>query len=141
MESESTPPVKYFIPASIFLFIIGWGGVILLFLNTLPTVGPRWLFFFLLVLALGGTFLPVVAFLNRRFPSLPPASVAVIIRQATWIGLFGATVAWLQIGRVLSLPMILLLLIGLSLIEFLLRLNERSQWKPSQVDSESPVDE
>ena len=142
MKNEPTPPVKFFIPLSIFLFIIGWGGVILLIFNTLPTVGPRWLFFFLFVLALAGTFLPIVAFLNRRFPSQPPATPVVIIRQATWIGLFGATIAWLQIGRVLSLPMALLLLIGLGLIEFLLRLSERSQWKPTKTsEPESPVDE
>jgi len=142
MKNEPTPPVKFFIPLSIFLFIIGWGGVILLIFNTLPTVGPRWLFFFLFVLALAGTFLPIVAFLNRRFPSQPPATPVVIIRQATWIGLFGATIAWLQIGRVLSLPMALLLLIGLGLIEFLLRLSERSQWKPTKTsETESPVDE
>lgn len=141
-NNATTPPVKFFIPLSVFLFIIGWGGVLLLFLNTLPTVGPRWLFFFLFVLALTGTFLPFVAFMNRRFPSLPPASAAVIIRQATWIGLLGSTVAWLQIGRVLSLPMVLLLLIGFGLIEFLLRLSERSQWKPNQVsEPESSGDE
>ena len=132
MSLNSPPPVKYFIPAAIFLFILGWGGLALLVLNTLPTVLPRWLFFFLLVLALAGTVLPVVAFLNRRFPSLPPATPAVIIRQATWVGLFGATLAWLQMGRVLTSPMVLLLLIGLGLVEFLLRLSERSQYKPPQ---------
>lgn len=132
MKMESSPPVKFFLPISIFLFLVGWGGVVFLFASTLPTVGPRWLFFFLLVLALAGTFLPLVAFLNRRFPSLPPASATVVIRQATWIGLFGATVTWLQIGRVLSFPMVLLLMIGFGLIEFLLRLSERSQWKPKQ---------
>ena len=142
MKNEPTPPVNFFIALSIFLFLIGWGGVALLFLNTLPTVGPRWLFFFLFVLALAGTFLPVVAFLNRRFPSMPPATAVVVIREATWIGLFGSTIAWLQIGRVLSIPMVLLLLIGFVLIEFLLRLSERSQWKPNQVsEPESTGDE
>ena len=142
MNLEPSPPVKFFIPLSIFLFLIGWGGVALLFINTLPTVGPRWLFFFLVVLANAGTFLPLVAFFNRRFPSLPPASAAVVVRQTTWIGLFGATVAWLQIGRVLSFPMVFLLLIGFGLIEFLIRLSERSQWKPTtNPESESTVDE
>jgi hypothetical protein len=132
MSLQSTPPVRFFIPASIFLIIIGWGGLAFLVLNTLPTVAPRWLFFFLLVLALAGTILPVVAFLNRRFPSLPPATPAVIVRQATWVGLFGATLAWLQMGRVLTMPMVLLLLIGLGLIEFLIRISERSQYRPQQ---------
>jgi hypothetical protein len=97
---------------------------------TLPTVGPRWLFFFLSVLALTGTVLPVVAFLNRRFPSNPPAAPAVILREAIWVGIYGPTLAWLQIGRVLTPALAVLLATGLILIELLLRLRERSQWKP-----------
>jgi hypothetical protein len=88
------------------------------------------MFFFLLVLAVTGVTLPIVAFLNRRFPGTPPATSTVVIREATWFGSFAATAAWLQMGRVLSTVMALLLLIGFILVEFLLRLNERSQWKP-----------
>ncbi len=132
MNQPSTPPVRFFLPASFFLIVFGWGGLAFLVLNTLPTVAPRWLFFFLLVLALGGTILPAVAFLNRRFPSLPPATPVVIVRQATWVGIFGATLAWLQMGRVLTSPMVLLLFIGLGLVEFLIRLSERSQYHPPQ---------
>jgi hypothetical protein len=132
MNPPSTPPVRFFIPASFFLIVIGWGGLALLVLNSLPTVAPRWLFFFLLVMALAGTVLPVAAFLNLRFSSLPPASAGVIVRQSTWVGIFGATLAWLQMGRVLSLPMLLLLLIGLGLVEFLIRISERSQYHPPQ---------
>jgi hypothetical protein len=54
----------------------------------------------------------------------------VIVRQATWIGLLGATMAWLQIGRVLTTPMVVLLAIGFGLVEYLLRLGEKSQWEP-----------
>ena len=135
MNPSSTPPVRFFLPASFFLMVFGWGGLAFLVLNTLPTVAPRWLFFFLLVMALGGTVLPGVAFLNRRFPSLPSATPVVIVRQATWVGLFGATIAWLQMGRVLTPPMILLLFIGLALVEFLIRLSERSQYRPPQGSS------
>jgi hypothetical protein len=130
MSADSSTPVRFFIPASLFLSVLGWGGVILLVFNTFPTVGPRWLFFFMLVLALAGTFLPAIAFFNRRFPSTPPSTPAVVIRQATWVGLFGATVAWLQIGRVLTSPMIILLVVGFGLVEFLLRLSEKSRWEP-----------
>lgn len=132
MNSASSPPVRFFIPASLFLIVVGWGGLLLLVFNTLPTLGPRWLFFFLFVLALAGTFLPLVAFLNRRFPGEPPATPKVILRQATWIGLLGATLAWLQIGRVLTGSMALLLVIGFGLVEFLLRLGEKSRWQPPQ---------
>ena len=130
MEGESTPPVRAFLFVAFILVIIGWGGLVSLVINTVPTVFPRWLFFFLLVLAVTGTVLPLIAFLNQRFPSTPPANWSVIIRQATWFGLFAATIAWLQMGRVLSTVMAILLITGFVLVEFLLRLNERSQWKP-----------
>jgi hypothetical protein len=129
MKTNSSPRVANFLPASIFLFIIGWGGLILLVLTTLPTVGPRWLFFFLCVLAITGTALPVTAFLNRRFPSTPPPTYMVVVRQALWFSIYVSTLIWLQMGRVLNPALAILLAIGLGLIEFLLRLSEKSQWK------------
>jgi hypothetical protein len=129
MKSPSSPRVANFLPASIFLFVLGWGGLIILFATTLPTVGPRWLFFFLCVLAITGTTLPITAFLNRRFPSTPPSTYFVIVRQALWFAVYVSTLIWLQMGRVLNLALAVLLAIGLSLIEFLLRLSEKSQWK------------
>ena len=130
METRSSPSITSFLPISILLMVIGWGGLAALILSTLPTVGPRWLFFFLMVLALTGTALPVAAFFNRRFPSTPTPTSAVITRQALWFGVYGATIAWLQIGRVLTPTLAALLAAGLVLIEFLLRLSEKSQWKP-----------
>jgi len=56
----------------------------------------------------------------------------VILRQAMWVGVFGSTVAWLQLGRVLT-PVMALILTGVfALIEFLLRLFERSLWNPNR---------
>lgn len=130
MSAPPSPPFKTFLPAALILFILGWGGLAALVLFTLPTVIPRWLFFFCLVLALTSLALPVSAFLNRRFPSTPPPHPGVILRQAIWFGLFGATLAWLQMGRALSPTLVVLLALGLILIEFLLRLSEKSQWKP-----------
>ena len=130
MDTTSSPPVRSFLPAAIILGLVGWGGLVYIIYFTLPTVGPRWLFFFLAVLALTGTALPVVAFLNRRFPSTPPPTTTVVLRQALWIGIYLPTLAWLQIGRVLNIALILLLALGFVLIEWLLRLREKSQWKP-----------
>jgi hypothetical protein len=130
MNSTTSPPVRIFLPAAVVLALIGWSGLVYVFIFTRPTVGPRWLFFFLSVLALTGTALPAVAFLNRRFPSTPPPTAAVIMRQALWVGIYFPTLAWLQIGRVLTPALALLLLLGFVLIEWLLRLRERSQWKP-----------
>lgn len=130
MKSESSPPVRSFIPTALILAIIGWGGLYALVNFTIPTVGPRWLFFFLGVLAITGTALPVVALLNQRFQTNPPASSGVIIREALWAGIYFPTLAWLQLGRVLTPALVMLLAIGFVAIEFLLRLRERSQWKP-----------
>ena len=130
METRSTPSISSFLPTAFILAILGWGGLFLLIQNTIPTVGPRWLFFFLGVIALTGTALPVVAFLNRRFPTVPPATPGIVIREGIWVGLYGATLAWLQLGRVLNLALAFLLAVGFIAIEILVRLRERSQWKP-----------
>jgi len=126
----SSPPIRSTLPAAIILAVIGWAGLVYLILETLPTLGPRWLFFFLSVLALTGTSLPVAAFLNRRFPTEPPASRAVIVREATLVGIYFATLTWLQLGRVLNLPVVLLIAAGLALVEWLVRLREKSHWEP-----------
>ena len=130
MQMNSPLPVRYFIPTSLFLMIAGWGGLYYVLRYTTPSGGARWLFFFVAVLALTGTFLPVVAFLNKRFLSVPPPSSVIIVRQALWIGIYFPTLAWLQIGRVLNPFIALLLALGLALIEWGLRLRERSQWIP-----------
>jgi hypothetical protein len=108
----------------------GWGGLFVLLNFTVPTVGPRWMFFFLFFLALTGSFLPFVAFLNRRFQSNPPAPAGAILRQAIWFGVYGSTLAWLQTGRVLTSALTILLAVGFMIMEWLLRLRERSMWKP-----------
>ena len=128
--TRTPPPVSAFIPAAGVLAVVGWAGLFVLIQYTLPTVGPRWLFFFLSVLALTGTVLPVVAFLNRRFPGNPPPTRGVVLRQAIWVGVYGPTLAWLQIGRALTPALAFLLAVGFVLIEWTLRMRERSQWKP-----------
>jgi hypothetical protein len=130
MENSSSPSIRAFLPASIILMVIGWGGLCALLYYTVPSVWPRWLFFFSSVLALTGTSLPVVAYLNRRFRSTPPATPSVVLRQAIWCGIYFPTLAWLRIPRVLTLPLAILLAVALVLVEWLLRVRERSQWNP-----------
>ncbi|HEY5671721.1 MAG TPA: hypothetical protein VIS10_17150 [Anaerolineales bacterium] len=130
MDTSSSPTAKSVLPAAITLAVIGWGGLGAVVFFTLPTVGPRWLFFFLGVLALTGSALPFVAYLNRRFPSTPPVNSGVILRQSVWVGIYAATLAWLQIGRVLTPSLALVLALGFVIIEWLIRLREKSQWKP-----------
>jgi len=137
METPKTPPFLPVLLTSLLLTLVGAGGLLALFYYTLPSLGPRWMFFFLITIAFSGLMLPVTHFLNRRFPSTPPADAAVVIRQAIWFGVFASLLTWLQLGRVLNVPVIIFIALALAAIEFLLRLRERSRWKPP----EEPADE
>lgn len=108
----------------------GWGGLFLLVSLSLPFLGYRWLFFVLLNLGFSGLALPATYFLNLRFPSNPPAGPNVIVRQALWLGVLGDLLAWFQLGRLLTPILAVFMTAGLILIEVLLRLNERSRFKP-----------
>ena len=112
---------------------IGWVGLILVVVGMIPALFPRWLFFALWLTALTGTAVPFVRVLHRRFTpaGAPPAHGNIILRQALWVGLFGAACAWLQIGRVLSLPVALLLAVGLAAIEWFLLARDHSR-RPAQ---------
>ena len=130
LNMENKPQHATFIGLGLVMAFFGWAGLALVVQYTLPTLGPRWLFFALLVLALCGTCLPVVYFLHIRFPSTPPVEGDVVLRQSIWFGVYGGILAWLQMGRVLSLVLGLVLLGIFILIEALLRIWERSRWKP-----------
>ncbi len=112
------------------LAAIGWGGLYLVITMTLPFVWSRWGFFALLLMALTGTALPVVFYLHQRFPTEPPAESNVIIRQATWVGVYGATLAWLQLGRLVTLYIILGLAGGLIAAEYFIRIREKAARRP-----------
>jgi len=132
MKKSSPQFLRTFLPLSLVLLILGLGGLLLVIQGTLPTIGPRWLFFFLGVIGLTGLSLPLVFYLNKRFPSNPPVEGMVILRQALWVGVFGSTIAWLQLGRVLTGGLALILAGVFVMIEFLLRLFERSRWNPNK---------
>jgi len=139
MDTPKSPSFLFYLTTGVLLALIGWGGLAAVIIYTLPTIGPRWLFFFLGVLALAGTSLPLVYFLNRRFPSIPPVDPGVILRQAVWFGVYGSTLAWLQLGRMLSLTVAAILAGVLILIEGLLRMRERAMWKPRAAEASQPV--
>jgi len=132
------PPLRAFLPAMLTLCLVGWGGLAIVVTQTEPTVWPRWLFFAFLFLALSGSALPVTWFLNLRFPSTPPLSPTVIVREATWVGVYGTTLAWLQLGRLVSLGVILGLAAGLIATEYFIQLRERSRWRPPAPSEETP---
>lgn len=112
------------------LAFIGWGGLYLVLTMTLPFVWSRWGFFALLLMALTGTALPIVFYFHQRFPDDPPADANVIIRQAMWVGIYGATLAWLQLGRLVTLYVILGLAGGLIAAEYFIRIREKANRRP-----------
>ena len=134
------PTFKNYFAASLFMELTGWGGLYLIIFTyeIPPVVWARWLFFIFWVMALAGAALPIAYFFNRRFPSDPPAEPHTIVRQAIWVGVYGATLAWLQLGRVLTLWGIFGLGIGLASIEYFIRIREQAQWKPPQIADDEP---
>ena len=102
--------------------VLGWGGLVLLFTFTLPTIWPRWTFFALLVIAFSGTALPFSFLLNQRLLS---NGAAVVTRQAVWVGIYVAILAWLQIGRILNFTVALWFVLGFLGLEYMTQLRER----------------
>ncbi len=130
-------PLNLIIPylfLGLILAAIGLAGLFYVICMLLPTLGPRWLFFFFLVLVISGLVMPIVSFLHTRFSSNPPSSPGVIVRQSIWAGIFVSVLAWLQLGRVLDTPRAVFLAIGIMVIEILLRMRERSQFQPRDAD-------
>ncbi len=130
MSDHPSPDYRSLMVAAGLLILIGWSGLYLLMVSTLPTVGPRWLFFFLLTLASTGTALPFIWYLHRRFPPRRSAPSAVLLREALWVALFAALCVWLQFNRSLSLPLAMLIAAGFLVLEWFLRLLDRNLWSP-----------
>jgi hypothetical protein len=109
------------------MFLGGWAGLYWLVTTRLPRIGGElWAFFALLTIAVTGTVLPFVRYLNLRFTPIyaEPPSGGVLVRQSIWIALFVVTCAWLQILRTLSLPIALFLGLVLVVIEVFVRSRE-----------------
>ncbi len=130
MGTRKAPPISVFILPAVLLSVIGLGGLYWIIRYALPTVGYRWLFFFLLPMAISGPLMPIVAFLHRRFPGEPPAKVRTIVRESVLAGLFISVLAWLQLGRALSEFLAIGILIIIVVIGIVTRLWEKSRWEP-----------
>ena len=129
---------RNYLLSTLALILVGWGGIATLFYYSLPFVWSRWGFFVLGIMALTGTALPVVYFLHRRFPTEPPANPNVIVRQSLWVGVYAATLAWLQLGRLVTLYVILGLAGGLIAIEYFIRLREKANRIPPTISDDNP---
>ena len=112
--------------SAVVMIVAGWAGLYILVTTTLPRVGQRWLFFVLLHIAVTGTVMPFIRYLNVRFTPitapLPPGGV--LVRQSVWIGLFVVTCAWLQIPRVLNPPIAFFVAMAFFVLEVFLRTRE-----------------
>ena len=131
-DEEILPPFRIFLFSGLCLAGVGWGGLYYLIQYELPTIGPRWLFFFLLTLALSGVALPIAYLLNYRFSDRSKVTGGMIVRQAIWVGVFGDILAWLQLGRILSFSLAVIIAIGIGFIEYLIQISERSKWEPGR---------
>ncbi|MBL8100758.1 MAG: hypothetical protein JNK81_16370 [Anaerolineales bacterium] len=112
------------------LTIIGFGGLYFIITQTLPFVPARWAFFVFMFMGLTGIALPIVYFLHKRFPSEPPAESNVIMRQSFWVGVYGSTLAWLQLGKLVTLNVMLVLAGGFIAAEYFIRLREKANRRP-----------
>jgi hypothetical protein len=126
-STRATPPDHIgVLVSSVLMMIGGWGGLYWLVTTQIPRVGQRWVFFVLLFVAITGTAIPVVRWLNVRLTPLsrvlPPGGV--MVRQAIWIGLYVVLVAWLRIPRSLTVPVAFFLALALIVIEVFLRSRE-----------------
>jgi hypothetical protein len=132
---------KEYIPSTLSLIFIGWGGLglMIFYFDIPPLVWARWGFFTLGIMALTGTALPIVYFLHRRFPGETPVESNVIVRQAIWVGVYAATLAWLQLGHLVTLYVILGLAGGLIATEYFIRLREKANRKPPVIHDDNPA--
>lgn len=138
MESPN-PSFKNYLPASIALMLIGWGGLAGLLFFSLPLVWSRWGFFVFMIMAFSGTALPVVYFLHQRFPSDSEVEANIIVRQSIWIGVYFSMLAWLQLGRIVTLYVVIGLAAGMIAIEYFIRLREKANWKKPSIPDDLPA--
>jgi hypothetical protein len=139
---DREPALRQYFSSGAILMLLGWGGLALMLfvLDLPPLVWARWGFFALWFVGLSGTALPIACYLNLRFPSDPPVESSGIVRQALWVGVYGATLAWLQLGHLVTLWVWTGLGAGLLAVEYLIRLRERARWSPPQDLDEQPPD-
>ena len=131
MRKMLVPPFGRIFSTSLILSLLGLGGLAFIIFLLEPTLGPRWMFFFFLTIAGTGIALPLVYLIQRRIASqyVPPS---VLIREALLFGVFLDILAWLQIGRITSDLIVLLLAGGLVLFEVFLRMAEKATFKPDE---------
>lgn len=137
MESQQNS-FRMYLSSMVTLLVIGWGGLIVILYLSLPFVWSRWAFFVFIVMAITGVALPIVYFFHKRFPGKQPVGSNVILRQAIWAGIYFATLAWLQLGRLVTLYVILGLAGGIIAAEYFIRIREMANRRPPIITDDDP---
>ena len=130
---STKPSFQPYILRTLILFLLGWGGLAALLYYTEATILPRWGMFASLTIALTATAFPIIYFISTRFDETP-AEPSVLVRQAIWVGVYGSTLAWLQLAHLVTLYVILGLAGGLIAVESILRLRERARFRIPEMD-------
>ncbi len=131
MTSNQRISLGKVLPTSLLLTLAGAGGLFLIFINTQPFIGPRWLMFFFTTLLTSGISLPFFTIIQHRF-SRKGFTEAVIVRESIFFAIFIDLVLWLQLGRALNNLILILLAIGFSLLEIFLRISEKAVFDPGE---------
>ena len=131
MQKSYLPPFGKILISSLFLTILGGGGLAFIFIFFKPTLGPRWMFFFFLTIIGAGIALPFSYLIQRRFANEVVLG-KVLIREGILFGVFLALIAWLQLGRILTNLIVVIIAVGLILLEMLLRMAEKATFKADE---------
>lgn len=132
MNKKSSTSIISILPLSLILEVPGWTILVYMMTRTEPTLGNRWLFYLLVVAAVTGTVLPVVALINQIFGFKGPLTFDTVVRESMMVGVYAAALLWLNKGQFLSLGLGLVLALGMTTAEFLIRVRARSKWRPGE---------
>lgn len=111
--------------AATLMAVGGWLGLYVLVFSVPPLALYRWLVFIVLYIAVTGTLLPFIWYLNRRFSGGRLVMGGTILREGMWCGLYTITLAWLQMVRAFN-PILAVFLAAIFIaIEIFLRIRER----------------
>ena len=131
MRKSYLPPFSKILMSSVILSILGGGGLAVIFIFFEPTLGPRWMFFFFLSIIGAGIALPISYLIQRRFATQAVPG-KVLIREAILFGVFLALIAWLQLGRILTNLIVVIIAVGFILLEMLLRMAEKATFQADE---------
>jgi len=128
MRKSFLPPFGKILSTSLLLAFLGGGGLAFIIIFFEPTLGPRWMFFFFLSIFGAGIALPLSYLVQRRFATqYVPGKV--MVREAILFGVFIALLAWLQLGRIITNLIIVIIAAGFILLEVLLRMAEKATFQ------------